>query len=764
MKMKKCKILLSLVVMVFLLLLSNEAMAASDSSGKKLLYQDATINSDGSVTVKEALWLNGNYNGATRKIEFCDGNRYPFSGIYSNFSGDSDIYDASGITDVKVYDISQSNFSSINDINNIENEFENVSSASNGKYGLYTIKNYSRYSNVSIFCPSKKKKVLCLEYTIKDAVVVHNDVAELYWCFLDNTANEIIMDYKLMVHLPQEDENVMIWSHGTNSGYFNIDDYKTISLRDTNIQPREFETMRIMFNKELVPNATKISNVDGKGFIIKYENAMSDPNIANQETNRVKFENELSSAIINLNKNRTMYWYNKADNLLKQYTWNEEQKEKYEAELAESKEVVNQNWKEYIEESYENMLYDDDILQYKIDYLKKIVDQGFDLSVKEEYYEKINQLQQKLDKYNLSVKQNLVKNIAFAYCALGIICLLVLLKIIFERKRYHKKYYKDFPSEDNAYIVDYLMNKKINGKTFSVAILDLIAKKEILLEKSSTYENDFDLILSDKNFERTPAENKVIEIIFNLVGKNKRCSLEQLRQYGETSENATKIARKLNEFKKNVLKEADNKNYFKKDNILIKLLQKTPLILCVVGYFLGIFINNNGYINLWVYYILITILTYVYYKILKSDKRRTNKGQQEYSKWLAHKRFLKDFGNLEQKELSQLTESDRYIVTAAVFDCSDQLLEELKIHVNTSDKTSELLQGIALGYRKYREVKQVEDTVQWLMRKVGSENSIESPKTYSNKESSSSSSGSGSGGGSSSSGGHGGGGGGWSRF
>ena len=383
MKMKKCKILLSLVVMVFLLLLSNEAMAASDSSGKKLLYQDATINSDGSVTVKEALWLNGNYNGATRKIEFCDGNRYPFSGIYSNFSGDSDIYDASGITDVKVYDISQSNFSSINDINNIENEFENVSSASNGKYGLYTIKNYSRYSNVSIFCPSKKKKVLCLEYTIKDAVVVHNDVAELYWCFLDNTANEIIRDYKLRVNLPDGDEDVMVWKHGTDSSYCNIDDYKTISLRDTNVQPSEFETMRIMFNKELVPNATKTSNVDGKDFIIKYENAMSDSNIANQETNRVKIENELSSAIINLNKNRTMYWYNKADNLLKRYTWNEEQREKYAAELEENKKIVNQIWKESIEESYKDMLYDDRIYQYQIDYLKEKVDEGFDLSVKE---------------------------------------------------------------------------------------------------------------------------------------------------------------------------------------------------------------------------------------------------------------------------------------------------------------------------------------------------------------------------------------------
>ena len=66
-----------------------------------------------------------------------------------------------------------------------------------------------------------------MEYTIKNAVVLHNDIAELYWCFLENTSSDTILDYKLKVHLPGEDNNVMVWSHGPSTEKSNIIDNKT---------------------------------------------------------------------------------------------------------------------------------------------------------------------------------------------------------------------------------------------------------------------------------------------------------------------------------------------------------------------------------------------------------------------------------------------------------------------------------------------------------------------------------------------------------
>lgn len=51
----------------------------------------------------------------------------------------------------------------------------------------------------------------------------------------------------------------------------------------------------------------------------------------------------------------------------------------------------------------------------------------------------------------------------------------------------------------------------------------------------------------------------------------------------------------------------------------------------------------------------VTILDLIVKKKIKlENKRRTKKGMLEYSKWLAHKRFLNDFSNFNQKELPEI--------------------------------------------------------------------------------------------------------------
>ena len=250
-----------------------------------------------------------------------------------------------------------------------------VESACKGKYGVYTASNIKSDLKVKIFCPAKKKKVFYIEYTIKDSVVVHNDAAELYWCFLENDTYETILDYQLKVHLPKEDKNVMVWSHGPASGYCNIDDYKTVSLKDTNINPYEFETIRIMFNKSLVTEATKESKVNGKDYIVKYENAMANSEISSDEKKKIEIENKLSEAFIELDKNQSIYWYNRASELLQEYNCDEAQKQKYQIKLEERKEAVNQNWKESVEWEYNFMINYNSISQYRIKSLISKIDE-----------------------------------------------------------------------------------------------------------------------------------------------------------------------------------------------------------------------------------------------------------------------------------------------------------------------------------------------------------------------------------------------------
>ena len=53
--MKKVRIVLIFVAIILMFFLTDKAYASEETT--KLLYQDITINKDGSITVKEAAWL-----------------------------------------------------------------------------------------------------------------------------------------------------------------------------------------------------------------------------------------------------------------------------------------------------------------------------------------------------------------------------------------------------------------------------------------------------------------------------------------------------------------------------------------------------------------------------------------------------------------------------------------------------------------------------------------------------------------------------------
>lgn len=744
--MKKYKFIVSTIIII-LLLFGNKVYASNENNSRKLVYQDVTVNEDGSVTVKEATWLNGNYNGLEKNINIKLKNSYPFTGIYGNFSGDSDIYNATEVSDIKVFDISQSRFNSIDDINNTEKEFERVEKASKGKYGVYTVTKNSYYYNIQIYCPYKKQKVFYTEYTIKNVVVVHNDVAELYRSFLKNDSSDVILDYKLRVHLPQEDSNVMIWAHGQPTTSCSIIDYKTLFLQDTNIATNKFETLRIMFDKSLVPQAEKKSNVNGKEYILKYENAMANPEL--EEKQKIDIENRLSKIILELDEAPYISSYNSAKNLLSKLTWDDELKKEYQEKLNNLKEIVNQKWKESVERKYNDILEDNFIHQGSIDSLIMEINEGFDKEAKEKYYAQVSELQEIKNQKTLEAKHKILQIVAIGYCILGIICIEKLIKSVWEKNNYNKKYYREIPSDDKAYVIDYLMNKKITTKTLMLTILELISEKKIILEKNPDVKDDFIFVLSEEEFSNTVVEKTVIGILFNVVGKNNRCSMNELKNYGIDASKANTLIRQFEKFEKNVKDEIKQKKYFKKKNRFNKLLKVVDVVFGLISIILGFFVSGNGYISVWIYYLMIISLSIIYYKILVLDKGRTIKGSIEYSKWLAHKRFLEDFGKLEKMDLPEITLWDKYLVTAATLGCLNQVLNKMEFKM-VNYEAREKIQAIMFQYMQYQNIKKIENAVDSLINNARTNSTIGS--SSSSGGGSSYSSGSGHGGGASSGG------------
>ena len=740
-----------LILLVYIISFPKDTTPVTNED-QKLLYQDATINKDGSLKIKEVLWLTGDYNGASRKIMFKNSSAYKFTGAYSNFSGDTDIYDSTGIIGLKVFDISQSNFNTFDDINNIEKEYKLVNSASKGDYGVYTLDQKNDSLNVSIYCPANKEKLFYIEYTVNDAIVVHNDIAELYWCFVENLSLEKILNYKLIVHLPQEDNSVMAWHHGSTLNNPNIIDNKTVSLESSNIEPRGFETLRIMFDKTLVPQAKKFSNVNGRENILKYENDIS----TNFIEQRIDIENNLNEIVFHLETEPSIYYFNEAIKELNKITWDDTLKQNYLEKINSYKDIIRQNWESYIKSKYNTTKNDAYFSQSDIDSLKKNIDEGFDSDFKLEYYAKCDELQKILDERNVIFRQSFLKIIIIGYFILGSICVLKIVKLFFEKHNYYKKYYRDFPSDDKAYIVDYLMHKKITSKTFFVTILDMIINKQILLERNPKIKSDYVFVLNDEKTTsfNTGTENTVITILFSILGKNKKCSMNKLKKFNVNTSNATKLSKHFQIFEHCITKEIEKKEYFKKSNRLNNILKLLVVILFIVSFIFGFFSNESNYVNILIYYFGIVILSFIYIYILSLDKCKTKKGIIEYSKWLAHKRFLKDFGTFDEKDLPDIVLWEKYYVTAVTLGCSNNALDKMKIRIENNpkfDKTM-LLFSQCMQYQNIKTFENVFNTIKYNANKETYRSSSSRKRDYSSNNYHSSP------------GGTGGGGGGWSRF
>ena len=680
--MKKIRIFLVFIAITLIFFLTNNVFAAEETT--RLLYQDITINEDGSITVKEAAWLNGEYNGRLRDIDFENTYATTFTGIYSNFAGNTDIYNGTSMKDIKVYDISQENFHSMSDIGNVENTYKEVNSASNGKYGVYELTQRSSGTDFKIYCPDNKNKVICIEYTITDAVVIHNDVAELYWNVLGERFEEDVQDFQVLIHLPGEDSDVRIWSHGPLTGENKILNSKTLSFTDTNVDSYTPETVRVMFNKELVPLATKKSNVDGRENILRYEQMMADTANRERENAKLELENEASQAVLDLEENPRIYYYNTALELVNQLDEQSEQKQNFLDRIEKTKNLVNENWKQNLQYSLESLEDDnyDFLTRSRLEDFKEEIEEGFDEEVKEEYLKIYENLEEILKAKEAGLRKGFAIFVIIINSIIGVFAIYILIKIIDERHKFKGQYYRDFPTEDNPNVLEYLMKRKSTNIGFSTTILNLINKKIISYEQIPN-SKDITLILLDDKYTGTSAEAVVLNVLFKMVGKDKKCKIKDLKNYGKGTYNARRLINKIDEFKKVTKEETGYKEYFKENGgtiayIIFASINYMISLCMAFGVFYGL--SDCG-LQVLGYLLGISVINIIYLVIGTKEKNRTSKGKETYSKWLAHKRFLEDFSKFDEKDLPEITLWEKYLVTATVLGCADKVEKRMKMYI-----------------------------------------------------------------------------------
>jgi uncharacterized membrane protein len=222
------------------------------------LKVDATIQNNGDMLVKEAITLDGSFNGYIRDLSY--------KGNYSN-------YDASNLELIKVCE--SNNFTP-------DKCFSKVNYGYSGDSYVYE---YSETSNIISlkmydYNPSGEK-TFYIEYLLKDVVLIHDDVAELYWTFIGENFDDDINYVNITINLPSTSTELRAWAHGPLDGNIDLVSKKQVVATINNLYAKNLVDVRMVFDKTLVSNGTKIVSGNGLNNILKEENKRADE--ANQE-------------------------------------------------------------------------------------------------------------------------------------------------------------------------------------------------------------------------------------------------------------------------------------------------------------------------------------------------------------------------------------------------------------------------------------------------------------------------------------------------
>ena len=254
-------------------------------------YVDADILENGDMHVKELIVLDGTFHGYVRDLVYENSRLERHNPV--DLSNDA-IYNATNIKDISVkakkIELEEVSFDIMDDTDyTILTRNYYKEEAKNTEYVESSIQSGK---SLQMFYEAEDEAVAFLiEYTLQDVVVLHNDVAEMYWTFLGSGFEDTIEDVKIRVQLPEEDTSdyFRIWAHGDITGNIDFLDSQTFLASIKKVSPGTEIDIRTTFNKDFTSgiSVSKQSGMEAFNQIIEVEEERA--RVANEQREQARF-------------------------------------------------------------------------------------------------------------------------------------------------------------------------------------------------------------------------------------------------------------------------------------------------------------------------------------------------------------------------------------------------------------------------------------------------------------------------------------------
>lgn len=263
---------------------------------------------------------------------------------------------------------------------------------------------------------------------------------------------------------------------------------------------------------------------------------------------------------------------------------------------------------------------------------------------------------------------------------------------------FYGEYYRELPAQYSPAIMGYLYRfKEVAKDDVTATLMDLIRQKVILLDAGteSLTEAKVNYVMKlnkevDQN-KLQPHEKQLINWFFGLVAGGDTLSLNQLETFTKKEAQAIRYLNENQSFNRAVVVAAQNEKFF--DDVKIPA-QKNGAILGLITLFaIGLLISRNvlalgnftGIIGGILFGLSILLGAY-----LSSIERRSKKGNEDYVRWKAFEKFLKEFTNIKDYPIPGMTIWEHYMVYATAFGIAELVEKQVRFKYQQLNQMDEL--------------------------------------------------------------------------
>lgn len=279
--------------------------------------------------------------------------------------------------------------------------------------------------------------------------------------------------------------------------------------------------------------------------------------------------------------------------------------------------------------------------------------------------------------------------------------LILWLYIYFKYDREYKSsfnlyYYREFTGDYEVEVVDYLMKKDITPAAMNASIMNLIYKGAIeIAEIPSQKKKDKDVKLIKKSEEHVnDTEKKLLSLLFDTVGNGQEVTLKEIEKFSKNYNTAEKFMLGYNSWQMSAKADAKKEGFFEDHNGIRAIATAYMFLGILLIIFMAILKIENIVLIIAIAISSVALLIYAL-----SFKKWSVKGREHYLKWTAFKRFLTDFGKLQEKEVPDIKLWDKYLVYATLFGIAKEVQKAMQVRLTAMGETNMVYYPTSLYYR-----------------------------------------------------------------